>query len=43
MIVTDNPLLAGVFGKLKNIIVKQYKDKTVITGAPDMSAWFPDA
>ncbi|MDP4265400.1 MAG: hypothetical protein Q8941_22935, partial [Bacteroidota bacterium] len=37
MIVTNNPLLTGVSGKLKNIVVKQYKDKTVVTGVPDMS------
>ncbi len=37
MIVTGNPLLMGVSGKLKNIVVKQYKDKTVITAVPDMS------
>lgn len=37
MIVTGNPLLMGVSGKLRNIVVKQYKDKTVITGIPDMS------
>jgi predicted nucleotidyltransferase len=27
----------GVSGKLKNIVVKQYKDKTVIAAVPDMS------
>jgi predicted nucleotidyltransferase len=37
MIVKDNPLLMGVSGKLKNIVVKQYQDKTVITSVPDMS------
>ena len=37
MIVTGNPLLTGVSGKMKNIVVKQYKDKTVITAVPDMS------
>ena len=37
MIVTGNPLLTGVSGKLKNIVVKQYKDKTVVTAVPDMS------
>jgi predicted nucleotidyltransferase len=37
MIVTGNPLLTGVSGKMKNIVVKQYKDKTVVTGVPDMS------
>lgn len=37
MIVTGNPLLTGASGKLKNLVVKQYKDKTVITTVPDMS------
>lgn len=37
MLVTGNPLLTGVSGKLKNIVVKQYKDKTVVTAVPDMS------
>src|SRR5262245_60099209 len=37
MIVTGNPLLTGVSGKLKNIVVKQYKDKTVVTAVPNMS------
>ena len=37
MIVTGNPLLTGVSGKLKNIVVKQYQDKTVVTAVPDMS------
>ena len=37
MIVKGNPLLVGVSGKMKNIIVKQYEDKTVITAVPDMS------
>jgi len=37
MIVTGNPLLTGVSGKLKNLVVKQYKDKTVVTAVPDMS------
>jgi predicted nucleotidyltransferase len=37
MIVTGNPLFTGVSGKLKNLVVKQYKDKTVITAVPDMS------
>jgi predicted nucleotidyltransferase len=37
MIVTGNPLLTGVSGKMKNIVVKQYKDKTVISAVPDMS------
>jgi predicted nucleotidyltransferase len=38
MIVTGNPLLTGVSGKIKNLVVKQYKDKTVITAVPDMSS-----
>jgi predicted nucleotidyltransferase len=37
MIVTGNPLLVGASGKMKNMVVKQYKDKTVITSVPDMS------
>jgi predicted nucleotidyltransferase len=37
MIVTGNPLLVGASGKMKNLVVKQYKDKTVITAVPDMS------
>lgn len=39
MIVTGNPLLVGVSGKMKNIVVKQYKatGKTVISAVPDMS------
>lgn len=37
MKVTGNPLLVGVSGKMKNIIVKQYEDKTVVTAVPDMS------
>jgi hypothetical protein len=37
MIVTGNPLLTGVSGKIKNLVVKQYQDKTVITAVPDMS------
>jgi len=37
MIVTGNPLLMGASGKIKNLVVKQYKDKTVITSVPDMS------
>lgn len=37
MIVTGNPLFTGVSGKMKNIIVKQYGDKTVMTAVPDMS------
>lgn len=37
MIVTGNPLLTGASGKLKNIVVKQYEGKTVVTTVPDMS------
>lgn len=37
MMVTGNPLLTGVSGKLKNLVVKQYEGKTVITTVPDMS------
>ncbi len=37
MIVTGNPLLAGTLGEIKNLVAKQYKDKTVITSVPDMS------
>ena len=37
MVVTGSPLFTGVSGKLKNLVVKQYKDKTVITAVPDMS------
>ncbi|PZR25046.1 MAG: hypothetical protein DI535_20010 [Citrobacter freundii] len=37
MISTGNPLLTGASGKLSNIIVKQYGNKTVITSVPDMS------
>ena len=37
MIVTGNPLFIGASGKLQNLVVKQYKDKTVITVVPDMS------
>lgn len=37
MIVTGNPLLTGASGKLGNLVVKQYKDKTVVTVVPDMS------
>jgi|SRR5687767_4248175 predicted nucleotidyltransferase len=37
MIVTGNPLLMGASGKMKNLVVKQYKDKTVLTAVPDMS------
>lgn len=37
MIVRDNILLQGVSGKIKNLVVKQYPGKTVITSVPDMS------
>jgi predicted nucleotidyltransferase len=37
MIVTGNPLLEGVSGKMKNLVVKQYEDKTVLSAVPDMS------
>ncbi len=37
MVSTGNPLLTGVSGRMKNIVVKQYTGKTVITGVPDMS------
>jgi predicted nucleotidyltransferase len=37
MISRGNPLLTGASGKLRNIIVKQYTDKTVVTAVPDMS------
>jgi predicted nucleotidyltransferase len=37
MIVTGNPLLTGASGKLGNIVVKQYGNKTVVTAVPDMS------
>jgi predicted nucleotidyltransferase len=37
MISKNNPLLAGASGKLQDIVVKQYKDKIVITAVPDMS------
>src|SRR5258705_3499388 len=37
MIVTGSPLFIGASGKLKNLVVKQYRDKTVITAVPDMS------
>lgn len=37
MIVRDNIFLTGVSGKVKNMVVKQYKDKTVITSVPNMS------
>ena len=38
MIVTGNPLLTGVSGKLKDVVVKQYGDKTVVTAVPNMSS-----
>jgi predicted nucleotidyltransferase len=37
MAVSGNPLYTGVSGKMGSRVVKQYKDKTVITGVPDMS------
>lgn len=37
MIVTGNPLLEGVSGKMKNLVVKQYEGKTVLSAVPDMS------
>ncbi|WP_290796167.1 nucleotidyltransferase domain-containing protein [Flavihumibacter sp. UBA7668] len=37
MKVTGNPLLTGASGKIGNLVVKQYQDKTVITTVPDMS------
>jgi predicted nucleotidyltransferase len=37
MIVTGNPLLTGVSGKLKNLVVKQYEKQIVVTAVPDMS------
>jgi predicted nucleotidyltransferase len=37
MMVTGNPLLEGVSGKMKNLVVKQYEDKIVLAAAPDMS------
>jgi predicted nucleotidyltransferase len=39
MIVTGNPLLVGVSGRMKNMVVKQYKEtgKIVISAVPDMS------
>lgn len=37
MMVTGNLLLTGASGKIQNLVVKQYKDKTVITAVPDMS------
>ena len=36
MMVTGNPLLMGASGKLKNIVMKQYEGKTVVTAVPDM-------
>ncbi|MBO9571911.1 MAG: hypothetical protein J7497_06845 [Chitinophagaceae bacterium] len=36
MIVRDNIFLMGVSGRAKNMVVKQYKDKTVITAVPNM-------
>src|SRR5690349_871938 len=37
MIVRDNILLQGASGKVKNLVVKQYPGRTVITSVPDMS------
>jgi predicted nucleotidyltransferase len=37
MIVTGNPLLEGVSGKMKNLVVKQYEGKIVLSAVPDMS------
>lgn len=37
MKVTNNLLLTGVSGKLSNLVVKQYQDKTIVTTRPDMS------
>lgn len=35
--ISANSLLAGGSGKLQNIVVKHYGDKTVVTSKPDMS------
>ncbi|OQP44760.1 hypothetical protein A4H97_10385 [Niastella yeongjuensis] len=37
MIVKGNPLLEGVSGKMKNLVVKQYQGQTLLTAVPDMS------
>jgi len=37
MIIKGNPLLTGASGKLKNLVVKQYQGKTVLSTVPDMS------
>lgn len=37
MIITGNPLLTGASGKINNLVVKQYKGKTIVTSIPDMS------
>ena len=37
MIVTGNPIFIGASGKLQNLVVKQYENKTVIGVVPDMS------
>ncbi len=37
MIVTGNPLLKRVSGKLKNLVVNSTKGKAVITSIPDIS------
>jgi hypothetical protein len=36
MIVKGNPLLVGASGKLGSMVVKQYKDRIVVTALPDM-------
>jgi hypothetical protein len=33
---SQNPLLFGFSGRIGNIVIKQYKDKTVISAVPDM-------
>lgn len=37
MAIANSGILAGVSGKLEDIVVKQYQGKTVITAVPDMS------
>jgi predicted nucleotidyltransferase len=37
MAISTNPLLKGLSGKLGTIVVKQYKEQTVVTKTPDMS------
>jgi hypothetical protein len=34
---SQNPLLFGFSGRIGNIVIKQYKDKTVISAVPDMA------